>query len=373
MGRKLILGVVTLVFFFYGGAGLMAQVLENYDPQLERLPSGGWFWKGDVISTQADISSFPLSDLQIKIPSGGSLFFDGKLWCQASSDTVFFLPLATIKSLVGDDRHQIDVVVYGKGIDKPDISIRKVNKLALLDPQALEASVISDAPMARDKDVFREFFFIALMVFLLLTAVFKLIHPIVFSVFLNPLPIFSSEDFSEGASFNKFFSNALLYYLLLINMVVMLVFMTGINYLDQEPFGLSLSNSLNNLFFVWILGALLLTTVSFFKFIWLKVAGFIFGISKFEFLQFLFILRILTFGLIVIIAGLGIGLANESQLVENLIDVFGNGFFGLYVLAMILLWTLMRKRLSFKNYHLFSYICTSELIPFLVITKLLIG
>jgi hypothetical protein len=48
-------------------------------------------------------------------------------------------------------------------------------------------------------------------------------------------------------------------------------------------------------------------------------------------------------------------------------------FFVLYIFGVLMLFFLMTKKVSFKNYHLFSYLCTAELVPFLVIAKLIIG
>jgi hypothetical protein len=45
------------------------------------------------------------------------------------------------------------------------------------------------------------------------------------------------------------------------------------------------------------------------------------------------------------------------------------GFFWLYAFGILGLFLLMMNRLDFKKYHLFTYLCLAEIVPFLVLCK----
>ncbi|OYX20468.1 MAG: hypothetical protein B7Z16_06635, partial [Algoriphagus sp. 32-45-6] len=44
-------------------------------------------------------------------------------------------------------------------------------------------------------------------------------------------------------------------------------------------------------------------------------------------------------------------------------------FFWFYLLGVVGLFFIMMNRLSFKKYHLFTYLCIAELVPFLILAK----
>ncbi|WP_209332300.1 DUF4271 domain-containing protein [Lunatimonas salinarum] len=355
------------------GAPAFSQVLENYDERFSLLPSGQFYDRPAGIQVSVDRASFPLSTFHIQMPEGSTLFIEHILWLQADADTLLKLPLKDINAVLPLDDSTAEFTLYKKGIRAEEASIRKMgpNPPGLYD-QGSSQGFLGDYAQ-RERDVFPEFFFTSLFLLMLLGALFRMIHPVVFPLFLNPRYLISSEEFTEGSSFTKFFTNALLYYLLLLNMLLMLVIITISKVLSVAPIGLVLINDMNHYFFIWIAGTLLLMAASTLKVIWLRISTYVFDIAKFEIPHFLYILRVLSLSTLVITCVMLIGLANEYHAIEDFVIFFLKAFFSCYILALLVLGVLMRKRLSFKNYHLFSYICTSELIPFLVISRLLIG
>jgi hypothetical protein len=45
------------------------------------------------------------------------------------------------------------------------------------------------------------------------------------------------------------------------------------------------------------------------------------------------------------------------------------GFFWVYLFGVLGLFLIMMSRLNFKKYHLFTYLCLAEIVPFLVLAK----
>jgi hypothetical protein len=54
---------------------------------------------------------------------------------------------------------------------------------------------------------------------------------------------------------------------------------------------------------------------------------------------------------------------------EMVLDQMISGFFWFYLLGVVGLFFIMMNRLSFKKYHLFTYLCIAELVPFLILAK----
>ncbi|EON77335.1 membrane protein, putative [Lunatimonas lonarensis] len=365
--------VFFFLYIFMVASNCHSQVLENYDSRISYLPPSEFYSASVGVQVAVDLGSFPLSTLMVHLPQGSSLFLDTILWFQTSRDTTLMLPLKDAQQALSMEAGEMVLTIYRKGIQKKDVSVQKMGPIVSDRGVTASQLLLLDSYSTRNRDVFEEFFYSALLLLLLLAALFKVINPLVLPMFLNPRYLVSSEDFTEGGSFTKLFNNALLYYLLMLNMLLMLLFLTISKHLDIAPLGIQLSNDLNHYYFLWIAGTLILMFASFLKFIWLRMNVFIFGISRFEIPHFLFILRVLSISLVLILLVMLVVLANGYSSMGDLAVFFNKAFTGYYLLSLALLATLMRKRLSFKNYHLFSYICTSELIPFLVISRLLIG
>lgn len=348
------------------------QVLENFNPALKVTTRGTLLKTNEKLSVSIPLKSFPLSHLQIKVPEGSAIYLGEVLWGLSKSDTIYLLPMAEIQRLVPAQKEQFELVIYKPEIEFGQVSVQKIN---LQNGDEVRAPVfeVKEEFSKRAKDDFREFFFLSVIIILLLVAIFRIIHPTVFSIFLNPRYLVTAEELTDTTITSRFFSSALLFYLLVVNLVIMLMAISGIYFLDVDLGAFTLASNLNGLFFLWLLGTVIGTFVLFVKYVWLKMLSFVFSILKFEIPHFLYMLRAISLGLLAVLMILVFSIANESANLTELTSLLIKGYFIYYLAATVMLWILMTNILTLKNYHLFSYICTAELIPFLVITKLLIG
>jgi hypothetical protein len=372
MRTSQILAIVAMIFctcFFQVGH---TQILENFNQELKVTSRGTLFKTSEKLTVFIPLLSFPLSHLQVKVPEGSAVFLSGVLWDLSISDTVYQVPMEDVRALVDGEFDQIELAIYKPEIQLGQVSVQKVN---LQPGEMAEVPVfeVREEFSKRHSDDFKEFFFISLLIILLLMAIFRVIHPSVFSIFLNPRFLVTAEEFTDTSTTSRFFSSALLFYLLVVNLVLMLIAISGIYLLPVDMTNFKLDNNLNGLFFIWLFGTVLGTIAILFKYVWLKVLSFIFSIPKFEIPHFLYMLRAMSLGLLFILVSLVLGVANESANLLPFTGLLLKGFFVFYLVAVTMLWILMTNKLTLKNYHLFSYICTAELIPFLMITKLLMG
>src|SRR5690606_9304069 len=157
------------------------------------------------------------------------------------------------------------------------------------------------------------------------------------------------------------------------NMLLMLLIMVFVHYLDFGGLGVFLQGDANHLYYIWLSGTGFLLILSWTRFAWLKISAFVFGINKFEFTHFFFILRIVSVFLVFIFVSSFVFIVNGVQGLENFMEFLLWSSIAVYFFGVCVLYFMMVKKLSFKNYHLFSYLCTAELVPFLVLSKLIIG
>lgn len=362
-----------LFIFLFMSMGGVAQVLENYNEHIQLNEGSKWLNKIDKATVKIDVFSFPQSSVRLKVPGESTLLLDEKVWLYAPKDTVIEVKVSHLQeifSLRYQENHEL--AVLKDGLDVGQISVMK-GFFSKQEELVKEGKVTGLDFSKRDQSAFDDFFILGSVIILFLFAIFKIIFPQVLGFIIRPQTVFSAEDFSETGSLQKFFSLDVIFYILLVNHVIALVAMLFMKEGGSEAFSDFVNGDINALFFNWFSGAILLTLVAVVKFLFLKIMVFIFGLQKFDFAHFFYLLRIVSISLFVI---LGIGtyfFLNDQSSLQNVIEYSLIGFFWAYLLGVGMMFLIMLNRVPFKNYHLFAYICTAELIPFLILSKLVIG
>lgn len=366
-GRLLLFqGLLVVVFSCFPG-GLIAQVLVNYDSAIQENLSEGWLNPNESLSVQVDGNQFEDASWRIQLPGGTSLFFNEALWDHYMQDTTLIISNKSILPYKNKDG-KLEVIAFKPGISLEEFSVQK-GYFSNLEDNVETANVLEK----RKRDEVSDFFFIALIAILFLIAIFRAFFPSIFGIFWNPKSVFSIEDIWESGSFSKIFSAELLFYLVLINMSTGLLVLLVVHSLGIDFFGIGLDSEIEKLIFAWLIFSLILTIVTLFKFIWLGIGGFLFSLKKIAFPHFFYLLKVRGFALFIIISMLIIVYANNWVYLYEHFSFMYYTFFLIYSLGLIGLAIWLYKKNGFNNYHLFSYLCTSELIPFLVICKLLLG
>ena len=345
------------------------QVFVNYDEAISIDEGGDWRFVPELARVTIDVEEFPLAEIAIKLPAEAALFVDEILWTYTQKDSSFRISLEEIRQTFPDTSGLRNLIIYKKGIQLGDVAVRK----GLFDthsPWEMAPEVLSTANQ-RIKSPITDFFFVLVLTAFFMVALFKMIYPTVLSFILHPVLVFSTEDFSESNS--RFFTAEVLFFLVIFNMLLMGVIMISASFLEVPILEELIDGELNQLFSIWLIGTGILVFISLLKFLWLKVSALIFGISKIEFIHFFYMLRVASILLIGMYVVLILSFANDISPMTTTISYLLKGFFALYILGAIMLFFMMVSHVSLKNYHLFSYLCTAELVPFLVLSKLIIG
>jgi hypothetical protein len=361
-----------LFIFLFMSMGAVAQVLENYNGHIQLNEGSKWLNKIDKATVKIDVFSFPQSSIRLKVPGESTVLLDEKVWLYVPKDTLIEVEVSHLQeifSLRYKENHEL--AVLKDGLDVGQISV--VKGYFPKEELEIEKKVTGLDFSKRNQSAFDDFFILGSVIILFLFAIFKIMFPQVLGFIIRPQTVFSAEDFSDTGSLQKFFSLDVMFYILLVNHVIALVAMLFMKEGGSESFSDFVNGDINVLFFNWFSGAILLTLVAVVKFLFLKIMVFIFGLQKFDFAHFFYLLRIVSISLFVI---LGIGIyffLNDQSSLQNVIEYSLIGFFWAYLLGVGMMFLIMLNRVPFKNYHLFAYICTAELIPFLILSKLVIG
>lgn len=349
------------------------QVLENYSSKVGVSTSSRLLKPSQMAEVTLDIKSFPGSNMRFKIPGGSTVFLDEFLWFYAEKDTLFSLPLSDFEGFLKESyRPQMDLTIVNKSLDQGAIEIQK----GYFDIQVSgEMPQISQGLMneRRVDNWFKDFFFLALITVLFLFALFRIAFPILLSFITSPQIIFSAEDFSDSGSLQKFFSLDVIFYLLVVCMTWMLSIMFVVHVTEFSPLYSFTTGPTSELMWYLLLGSVFLTLLTVLKFVFLRAMALVFDMQKFEFTHFFYLLRIISltvFGAVLVIAYFYL---NHPVLLEDVVVFLLKAFFWIYIGGIAMLFLLMLGRVNFKNYHLFAYICTAELLPFLIISKMIMG
>ncbi len=371
MERKL--NIIVLFIFFMSTTALSAQVLENYDSKIRKNHQKGWLRSSYTSQVTLDLGNFPKSSLMLAIPSGTTVFMNEKLWFYSETDTLLKVEVEQLRNLFSvSGNHDVEFTALKENNRLSELSVKKgfFNKQSQESNSALSGSMDYGK---RNTSVFSDFYLTSLVIILLLAAIFNVIFPIVLEYFVAPKKLITGEDFNEAGIFQKFFSIDVIFYLLMMSMLLVLNMMMAANIYALPFLSDILAGGLNSLFFYWILGSVVFVFLFVTKFIFLKILVSVFDLGKYEFSHFFYLLRLLSISLFLITLVVTYFYLNDQTVINQVVTSALWVFFWVYLVGITYLFIILVNRVSFKNYHLFAYICTAELIPFLIISKIIMG
>jgi hypothetical protein len=370
--NKYIRQIFLLILSFCISSTLHAQILENYSQNVEKHSFFRVFEKTDKLKIKVDLQSFPMSEVLVKLPKNSTIFLDSLLWIQVDSDTVFQISLLKIRQELQDiNQPKVIMTVVNENLSGEEVIVIKGNGdlYRFLEKKPEKKSIYE----IRNLNRFEDFFYISLLIPLFLLSLFKIIYPQFLSTIISPFDVFSSDDFSDSNSLVKFFSIHIVFYLLILNMFLASLGLLIFKELFNDTFSSLIGQKLHQYFFFWLLGTIILTLVSIIKFIYLKIITFVFRMYKISFSHYFYVLRILSIFILGVVLMLYFIKQNDIGNIRFILDWIVVFSFWLYAFTILMVFLMILNKVAYKNYHLFAYICMSELIPFLIISKIIVG
>ncbi|MGY6520288.1 MAG: DUF4271 domain-containing protein [Mongoliitalea sp.] len=359
---------LIISFVFLAGLGLSAQTLENYSGNFKQQSNRSWNYTSDVISTEVDVKSFPASMLKLQVPAQSTVFLHNQIWFFAQQDTAIIIPLTDVHErfdLAG--QQTVSLVIYGQGISKNNVLLEKgyFEKL----PNLMEVVNLEDTNK-RTVSSFKDFYYLSICILFILFGIVKSVFPVELNYMLSPKGVISLGDNLEGNP--KFFSLDVLFFLFLIGLAIVQSVMFFLYYFNDGLTYFFNPSNMNDLFFKWIIGSLVFVGLSILKYLYLNFMTFVFNIKKFEIVHFFYLLRIISLMAFTLILFQMLILTNDLIVMKDWELIAKNVFFAIYLFATVLLFVAMTNQVDFKFYHLIAYLCTAELLPFLIVSKYLI-
>jgi hypothetical protein len=358
--------LLVVLFLLQLNLGVDAQVLENYDGHWKSAREESWLGSNNQIELKLDLSAFPESKIQIKLPSESTVFIDQKLWRLTTGDTVFYSFTKDLKDEFGKDT--ITLIVVSANLAASNASVKKIVEKESI----LKISNGQNSTPILERFVpqsVKDFYFTGLLLILFFLALYKLAYPYLLAVMLQPLAVISAEDFSDSGNLQKFFSFDILFYLVIVGMMLSNAVVIGLVIFQRDWLETWIGLDYSSLLLVWLIGAFAILVFLVVKFIGIRVVSYLFDLGKAEFSHFFYLLRLVVFGGSLMLLVSAYFLVNNYSGLESALSTLISGFFWLYIIGVFGLFLIMIKRLSFKKYHLFTYLCIAELIPFLILSK----
>jgi hypothetical protein len=355
------------VFFgFFLSFSAHGQLLENYDGQWKSAQEESWLSSNEQIELDVDLVSFPESELRLRIPAQSTIFVNGRLWILTKSDTVIYKKTADLRTEFGTDRAVFTVV--SSNLASFQTGVWKVlgRMDSSLSPERTEEQLLQSRFVVTP---IRDFYFSVLFLILVFLALYKLAYPYLLAVMIQPLSVINAEDFSESGNLQKFFSFDILFYILIVAMTLSLGTVTGLVLYRREWLENWVGLDYASLLMIWLLGSLAILVLTMLKFIGIRILSYLFDLGKAEFSHFFYLLRLIVFGTTIVILIGAYFMSNDFPAMESTFRILMKGFFWFYILGVGGLFLIMMSRLSFKKYHLFTYLCIAELVPFLILAK----
>jgi hypothetical protein len=344
-----------------------AQVLEDYSDQWVASGRETWFDSNDRLLLPLDLNLFPQSYFYFRFPGQSVVFLGEKLWFFTEGDTTIITSGNFLKSI--SDTSAFELTLFKSGINLEDVSAKKLIEILEIPSESQFTEVILQKRSGVARQQVRDFFIFALLLTLFFVMLYKITYPYIFFMLIRPTSLLSAGDFSDSGSLQKFFSFDVLVFVLIVNLMSSLGLILGIILFKAEWLEARVDITFQNLTIGWLFGALMLLMLTVIKFTAVRIVAYLFELNKIEFAHFFYLLRLVMIATTVLILILAYFLMNDYYFAKSALGLSYSAFFWFYVLGVLVLFLIMMSRLSFKKYHLFTYLCIAELVPFLVIAK----
>jgi hypothetical protein len=295
--------------------------------------------------------------LKMDIPSGTSLFIDNKFLRYFEGDTTKLFSMDSLFSLYQQD--SIYLTLFNKaGFGKP--------------PRAtigyLHASF--DTGMNVNPIAFREIDtkadFLKIIILTIFTF-FVVLHSLLPAELLDFYSISTLFAFRYTDTFmTKFRSLTKTHTLVIIYQAAMLasIMIVSLHYYNN-PLGDLFIMKINPIF-GWLIVFLITLALIFLKYVLISIVSHLFGVAdriNFYFLEYLRMAMIFYSLIFVVVSYM---IINHLHSLDSLLNTLIFVVIGFNFLRLIMIYFKFRRNIPIKNLHLFSYLCSTELIPIVV-------
>lgn len=358
----------SILFLCYLPLSAFSQILENYEQKWVNQSDRAFWERTEQKDVFVNVNSYPESFFQFQIPKGSTVFIEDKLWRLFPLDTAFTVSLKELSEEFEGDSLKVSVIGQRSSFGSYPLSLFKIADVDLKEEIKASESIAVSKTRFLTQTV-KDFYFSSLLLTLFLFAIYKVAYPYLLGVLLQPLSVINAEDFSESGSLQKVFSFDILFYLFIVSMMMAQSLVTGVIIFKKEWIEGIIGWDYSSLMWLWVSFSFVILTLTILKFIGIRVISYLFDMGKSDFAHFFYLLRLIAFGFAVVILISLFFVINDYSSLRTVFGMLIQAFFWFYIIGVLGLFLIMMNRLSFKKYHLFTYLCIAEIVPFLILSK----
>jgi len=358
--------VLACLFLFYHEAESQKQLIQKKDLEKEWLVHTGTEYVPldqvdkpvRTIYFRLDPGVFKGDILKIESEDRFSVFINSQLYSQNENS----LTISMDSLFKNVSREELFIAVHQKG----NISRQLTTQIYT---EVTDAGSGGDTLMLRKPTYFRDFVVVTTLFLFVFFVLMIQLNPRLSSNYFSIPKLFSLREGDDDQYYFKITSANILFYVF-ISMVLSL-FMLIIGELSTSNDVLKIqSATFIDTVLVWIKMTIIILSLLFIKVLVVYIASFLFGISEgagYHFFNFIRLLLITVAFLTIVLVFYYI-LHGSNQGVYSFLFKFFSWVLGAWA---ILLFFKLSNRVRFSSIHLFSYICATEILPFLIIIKIL--
>ena len=324
-------------------------------------PANGLY---DVLHYQINLGKYPYKEINIEQASSFSIWINHQLIENAGGNVTYSTD--SLREIYGGN---ILLSLYsGNGLSRN----LKVNiRSAFARETVVEDK--SQIAKARSQSTFPDFIATGFLILLLLMALLRISYPKIFREYFNPAAVFFPRVSVDTLIQSRQFNPGTFLALFTFSFLLMFVLLILLNWQEDLPPFLEFFNTSSYGLLMAILGLGFLVTFLIFlaKYIFLSVCTYLYGIEQFKAIHFFDYIRISSIIYMGILLWI---LYNFFVLSAPIVSSASIAFIAIIILftvriAIILIKLIRTANLRFS--YLFSYLCTTEIIPLVVVLKLI--
>ncbi|MGI9545247.1 MAG: DUF4271 domain-containing protein [Cyclobacteriaceae bacterium] len=315
-----------------------------------------------------DLKAYPRMLLQCCVPSGSGLYIENSLVDYASKSDCFLLNVDSLKNAY--PQNQIFISLYRRNFDsKQFVTSIVVPYQEKVETTGSESEMILHS---REQPYFTNFFIVALLILLAYYAALLNLYPKVFWEFFNVNKAFALKLKEEKVLTPSVFSRTNLLFFLGYGMVISFVGIVFWFVLKEIPilFSFVRLESFIEVFTSWVKLSVLVLIILCLKYFLMVIIGTLFNhrlivprhFYDFNRLSHIFLIIIFSLAIVAYMV-----LQNPPEILYR--TLFYALAFLLSLRVLILFFKLLDSA-SFRNFHLFSYLCTTEILPLVIGIKI---
>lgn len=319
-------------------------------------------FEGNIILFEIDKREWVNSFLTIEYPKPFSLFIDDKLY--SSGTTSAFID---IKGITAKD-YRSDITVYSEALN-PFYLSTKALKIIDSSNNALGNDVVIVEPRVRDP--FQNFFIIASIIVLIYFTVLYTFYPRSLAEYFSLTRAISPRELDENLLKTRPFTGINISIYIFISLIIGLLIYSIIHLANLFPEELQYypESSFIGIWY-WLKLSTNIFALIFLKYILITIFSNLFVVNEFvsshfyNSLRLLFMLAVL---LMLITGALYYGFVKNHTILY--FSIYSVLLYSIPFISLIIYLKLMNSS-GYKKLHLFSYLCGTELIPYVIILSL---